>query len=77
MTRFKINEIQKRHIFTLGVILVMLILAFNMIRRYHYIETKISEIKDNPFETEAYTSDIFNSNYYLYYKRYKAEKNKE
>lgn len=77
MTRFKINEIQKRHIFTLGVILVMLILAFNMIRRYHYIETKISEIKDNPFETEAYTSDIFNSNYYLYYKSYQAEKNKE
>lgn len=77
LTRFKINEIQKKHIFTLGVILFMLILAFNMIRRYHYVETKISEIKNNPFETEEYASDIFNSNYYLYYKSYQAEKNKE
>ena len=58
LTRFKINEIQKKHIFTLGVILFMLILAFNMIRRYHYVETKISEIKNDPFETEEYASDI-------------------
>nr|WP_314276824.1 HAMP domain-containing sensor histidine kinase [uncultured Peptostreptococcus sp.] len=77
MIRFKINRIQNKHTFNIIVIVVMFILSLSMIHRYSYIETKITQQKNNPFETESYTLDLFNSNYYLYYKSYQAEKNRD
>lgn len=76
MTKFKIDEINKRRLFSGIVILILFFLSLNMIYRYHYVETKISELKGDPFETEAYTSDIFDSNFYLYYKTYQTEMDK-
>lgn len=67
---------KKRNIFTFIVLVVMLILSFTMIYRYHYVEVKVQKNKSNPFESEEYASDLYNTNYYLYYKSYQAEKNK-
>ena len=77
MIRFKLNRIQNKHTFNIIVIVVMFILSLSMIHRYSYIETKITQQKNNPFETESYTLDLLNSNYYLYYKSYQAEKNRD
>ncbi len=67
---------KERNIFTFLVLLVMLMLSLVMIYRYHYVEVKVKNDNTNPFESEAYMADLYNSNYYLYYKAYQYEKNK-
>ncbi|MBC2577214.1 sensor histidine kinase [Peptostreptococcus russellii] len=67
---------KERNIFTFLVLLVMLALSLMMIYRYHYVEVKVRNDNTNPFDSEAYMSDLYNSNYYLYYKEYQYEKDK-
>lgn len=67
---------KERNIFTAIVLSIMLILSLVMIYRYHYVEIKVKNDESNPFQTEAYMSDLYDSNYYLYYKTYQYEKNK-
>ncbi|WP_145994493.1 sensor histidine kinase [Peptostreptococcus faecalis] len=77
MTKRKIeNKNKQRNIFSGIIFAIMLILALSMIYRYHFVELRLEEEKTNPFETKAYTSDIFYSNYYLYYKNYQSKSDK-
>lgn len=55
---------------------MILLLSLVMIYRYHYVEVKVRNDNANPFDSEAYMADLYNSNYYLYYKVYQYEKNK-
>ncbi len=67
---------KERNIFTGIVLAFMLALSLTMIYRYHYVEVKVKNDNTNPFDSEAYMEDLYNSNYYLYYKVYQSEKNK-
>lgn len=67
---------KSKNIFTFTVVVFMIILSLIMIYRYHYVEVKVKNDKSNPFQSESYMSDLYNSNYYLYFKNVQAEKNK-
>ncbi|WAW14223.1 sensor histidine kinase [Peptostreptococcus equinus] len=67
---------KKDNVVTAVVAVIILLLSFFMIYRYHNVEIKLKENNTNTFENRDYASDIFYSNYYLYYKKYQSENNK-
>ncbi len=75
LKNFNDNKLRKKNIFTGVIVVIMLILSFTMIFRYHYIENRLKEDVANPFESENYASNIIDSNYYLYYKSTQVKNN--
>lgn len=51
-------------------------MAILMVSRYNIVESEFNKNKKNPFETKEFASDIYYSNYYLYYKSYQMERNR-
>ncbi|MDY2794454.1 MAG: HAMP domain-containing sensor histidine kinase [Peptostreptococcus porci] len=73
LTRYDLGK--KKRIYTLLVLLIAFILSLIMIYRYHSVELQVQENKQNPFQSRQFASDLFYTDYYLYYKIYQQEKN--
>lgn len=67
---------QQKKIYTSIIMSIALLLALVMIYKYHSVEVRVDENKENPFQSNKYASDLFYSDYYLYFKMYQMEKNK-
>ncbi|MDY5963967.1 MAG: hypothetical protein SPJ36_02760, partial [Peptostreptococcus porci] len=73
LTRYDLGK--KKRLYTSLVLLISFVLSLIMIYRYHSVELRVQENKQNPFQSRQFASDLFYTDYYLYYKIYQQEKN--